>query len=74
MFTSALNRLAISLPNVLRLQATRKSRRRGPMPTWIDDPQLSEQLLRDTGLAPEDLGGSKTYDEKQPFFLQKNYW
>ena len=74
MFTTTLNRFAIALPEILRLGATKKSERRGPLPNWIKDPQLSEQLLRDTGLTAEDLGVHKAYDEKKPFFLQQNYW
>lgn len=74
MFAATLTRLAISLPEILRVRATKDRQRRGPMPTWLNDPQLSEQLLKDTGLAPEDLVGHKTYDESKPFFLQQNYW
>lgn len=74
MFTATLNRLAISLPKVFRFRATKRSERRGPLPTWIKDRQLSEQLLRDTGLTPEDLGVHKAYDAKKAFFLQQDYW
>lgn len=74
MFAATLNRLATSLPTVLRAHTTRTIPKEGPLPTWINDPQLSEQLLKDTGLAPEDLGLERSYDSTKPFFMQQNYW
>ena len=74
MFATTLNRFAISLPTFLRGRAARKSPQEGPLPTWINDPQLSEQLLKDTGLTPDDLGLDRSYDSKKPFFMQQNYW
>lgn len=74
MFAATLTRLAISLPEFFRVRTTKNCQRRGPMPTWLNDPQLSEQLLKDTGLVPEDLVGHTTYDDSKPFFLQQNYW
>ncbi len=74
MFTTTLNCLVTALPVMLRLGAPRKSERHGPLPTWSNDPQLSEQLLRDTGLTVEDLGVHKARDEKKSFFQQQNYW
>lgn len=74
MFDATLFRLRISLPEFLRVRATKKIPPRAPMPGWINDPQLSEQLLKDTGLAPDDLSGRCTYDETKPFFMQRNYW
>lgn len=74
MFAATLNRLAISLPEILRFLATKETSRRGPLPTWINDPQLSEQLLKDTGLTLQDLGGHPVHDDKKPFFMQQNCW
>lgn len=74
MFVTTLNRLAISLPNIFPIRAAERTPQTGPLPSWIGDPQLSEQLLKDTGLAPEDLGGDRAYDDKKPFFMQRNYW
>ena len=74
MFVTTLNRLAISLPNIFPIRAAKSTPQTGPLPSWIGDPQLSEQLLKDTGLAPEDLGADRAYDDKKPFFMQRNYW
>ena len=74
MFEATLTRIAVSLPEALRVRATRKSRRHGPLPTWIGDPQLSEQLLKDTGLTPNDLRGCSSHDERTAFLAQQNYW
>lgn len=46
----------------------------GPLPRWVDDPQLSRQLLKDTGLSYEDLTGQTRYDDKLPFFMQPGRW
>ena len=45
-----------------------------PTPRWIDDPEMSRQLLHDTGLQYEDLTGQRRYDEKLPFFMQHRPW
>lgn len=74
MFTPTLNRLEMSFSQFLRVFAAKKAPNRGPMPTWINDPKLAKQLLNDTGLTPDDLGGSSAYDEAKPFFMQQNYW
>ena len=74
MFEATLTRLVISLPEALQTLTKKDPRRHGPLPTWIEDPQLSKKLLKDTGLTPEDLIGSASYDEKKPFFMQQNYW
>ena len=74
MFAATLNRLAISLPSLLRFRTVEKSLRQGPMPTWINDPQLSEQLLKDTGLAPDDLGMDRACETKKPSFMQHSSW
>lgn len=39
----------------------------------LDDRQLAEQLMKDTGRAPEDLVGRPAYDETLPFFMQRNF-
>ncbi|MEW9922149.1 hypothetical protein AB2B41_21290 [Marimonas sp. MJW-29] len=74
MFVATLNRLETSIPEILRSFAAKKAPNRGSMPTWINDPKLAEQLLRDTGLTPGDLGTSSAYDETKPNFIQQNYW
>ena len=74
MFAATLNRFAISLSSISRACAAKTFPQKGPLPTWINDPQLSEQLLKDTGLAPDDLGIARSYDDKKPFFMQQNYW
>ena len=74
MFEATLNRLEITISEILRFRAAKKAPNRGPMPSWINDPNLAEQLLKDTGLTPDDLCGSSAYDETQPFFMQQNYW
>lgn len=74
MFAAALNRFTMSLSLFTYRRVSRNAPKRAALPTWIDDPQLSEQLLNDTGLSPEDLGGRPVYDEKKPFFMQQNYW
>lgn len=74
MFAATLNRLTISIPDILGVGTTKKARPRGPLPTWINDRQLAEQLLKDTGLTPDDLGGGPAYDGEKPFFMQQNYW
>ncbi|WP_020041278.1 hypothetical protein [Salipiger mucosus] len=38
----------------------------GPMPHWINDPQMSEQLLNDTGLSAEDLGFAEAITKPRP--------
>lgn len=51
-----------------------KAERMGPMPQWLNDRDLSSQLLKDTGLSREELGLPSSYDAKKPFFMQRNYW
>lgn len=74
MFEATLTRLVISLPEALGALTAKEPKRHGPLPTWIEDPQLSKKLLNDTGLTQEDLVGSASYDERKPFFMQQNYW
>ena len=68
------NRLSQTLAAFLGLRGSNKAIRRGPMPKWINDPQLSAQLLKDTGLSADDLGGQPQFDQTKPFFMQTNYW
>lgn len=58
-------RRAASLPTM------QGARSKGPLPNWLDDPQLSKQLLKDTGLTIEDLCDRPLYDEDLPFFMQR---
>ena len=74
MFATTLSRFAIALPHVLRIGAKKSVARQGKLPTWVDDPQLSEQLLKDTRLTLEELGVRPVYDDKKPFFMQQNFW
>ena len=74
MFASTLNRFTISSPSIIRARSTKQPVHQGPLPSWINDPQLSEQLLKDTGLAPDDLSLDRSYDSKKPLFMQQNYW
>lgn len=74
MFAHTLNRLAISLPNTLRVGMRDKASQHGPMPTWTGDRFLSEQLLKDTGLTMEDLGGRSSVVDQTPKLSQQNYW
>ena len=74
MFATTLNRLAFSLPAIFGASTSRKTRQPGPLPKWIDDPQLSKQLLNDTGLSADDLGGRKVSNEHVPSITPQNYW
>ncbi len=74
MFAAIFTRPAFSFMQVFRVRKAKKPHPKGPLPSWINDPQLSEQLLKDTGLTIEDLGGRPTYDKKLPFFMQQNQW
>lgn len=59
------------LKRVANLQKIQGARPKGPLPRWLDDPQLTEQLLKDTGLTIEDLLDRPLYDEDLPFFMQR---
>ncbi|OSQ43027.1 hypothetical protein [Marivita geojedonensis] len=73
MFATTLSRSIFSIAKLVGIRSATKATPRGPLPSWINDRQLSEQLLKDTGLSPEDLGGSPTYDDRKPFFMQSNF-
>lgn len=74
MFAATLSRPAFAIARIFAPRRATTAPRLGPMPTWLSDPKLSEHLLRDTGLTPEDLGGQPTYDAAKPFFMQRNFW
>ena len=74
MFAASFTRPTTLFAAIFGVHRTKTAQPRGPMPSWIDDPRLSEQLLRDTGLAREDLGGRPAYDDAKPFFMQRNFW
>ena len=74
MLTADLTRLANSFPEFLRARASKQNPRQRPMPTWIDDPELSRHLLKDTGLTPEDLGRGHAYNEAKSILTKQNYW
>ena len=64
----------ISLAQAFGVRRAKKTAPEGPLPRWINDPQLAEQLLKDTGLSVEDLGGRPSYEETKPFFMQQTLW
>lgn len=74
MFEATLTRPIMSLARFIGLRKGKKAPHRGPLPTWINDAQLSEQLLKDTGLSAEDLGGHTSCDETKPSFMQQHFW
>lgn len=74
MFATALSRPVLFLASICSGRRAKTPPARGPMPTWLNDRELSKQLLKDTGLSPEDLGGSPSYDDQKPFFMQQNFW
>jgi len=74
MFAATRIRLETSISEILRFFAAKKPSNRGPMPTWINDPQLAEKLLKDTGLTPEDLGGRAARNGRAPTLTQQNFW
>ncbi|MDU8914075.1 hypothetical protein [Aestuariicoccus sp. MJ-SS9] len=74
MFTATLSRPIASIAKLFVTRSATNAPSRGPLPSWINDRQLSEQLLKDTGLSPEDLSGSPSYDDRKPFFMQSNFW
>lgn len=73
MFAINLTRPLASLVQIFGVRRQEKAAPRGPLPTWINDRELSEQLLKDTGLSVEDLAGCPSYDAKKPFFMQQNW-
>ena len=74
MFAATLSRSFASFTQILGVRSVAKTSPQGPLPSWINDRQMAEQLLKDTGLTPEDLCGSPSYDDQKPFFMQQNYW
>ena len=73
MFATQTNRPASFLAWIATAIASRKPAPKGPMPKWLHDKQLGEQLYRDTGLSPEDLLGRPSHAKKLPFFMQNTY-
>ena len=73
MFAINLSRPFVSFTHIFGVRRREKTAPRGPLPTWINDRELSEQLLKDTGLSAEDLTGRPSYDAKKPFFMQQHY-
>lgn len=74
MFAANLTRPVFSLLGIFHLRATKTAPQRGTPPTWINDAQLSRQLLKDTGLTPETFGSRPAFDDKKPFFMQQSFW
>ena len=73
MFAATLNRLTISMPASLGFRAAKRASQAGPMPTWINDPQLREKILYDTGLTLEDFNARPAQDIKTPLSLKRHY-
>lgn len=74
MFAFTLPRPVSSLVQAFGITKSIPASPRGRMPSWVEDPQLSRDFLKDTGLSLEDLGGQRSYDPSLPFFLQRNFW
>ena len=74
MFAASLSRPIASLAQIFARPSTKPTQPQGPMPSWLSDQKMSEQLLKDTGLTPEDLGVRPSYDANKPFFMQQTLW
>ncbi len=74
MFAATLNRLAISPLEIVCIREGKKATHRGALPTWIRDPMLSEQLLKDTGLTSEELGEHSTGADSKRILSQLSCW
>lgn len=74
MFAQTTNRFLLALPTALGFGKKTGKARSGPQPTWLDDPQLSVKMLRDTGLSAEDFGHQSADLSKPPSISIHSYW
>ncbi|PRY72180.1 hypothetical protein [Marivita geojedonensis] len=74
MFTSTLSRPFSFLAEIISRRHATKAHPRGSMPSWINDPKLSKQLLNDTGLTAEDFDGRQSNNAFELSASQQPLW
>lgn len=74
MITETIFQPFLAFSHMFGSRPVRKEDKKGPLPSWNNDIQLGRQLMKDTGLSPEDLSCSPSWDQKLPFFMQQRKW
>ncbi len=60
--------------DLIGLRCHTKVQRGGPIPSWINDPQMARQLLNDTGLKADDFGSRQSNNDTTQFGVQPGQW